>query len=537
MVAQHLERRVFACALDEVHQPHVVADDEGQRQRDAGQHREHGGERIEHLHHVVDQLGRIIQAVHLVHVLKLGEIGVARVFEHQAGGDEFALAQGFPRRAVEIDALRDVVVDDLADDDVKRVGVAGQIDPDNVADVQVQRLRQLVGNGRRAGLKPDEGLVLAEVDHRLVVFQHGHQLGPRARVGAQRDGFFHQTFGGLRVGAALVAFGLVGLACEVGDHVVIQRLGVILDAQRRDGILKPQRGNNQHRAAQQADEHHNGAQLVAHQVADDHLRVEAEPRPEPRDPLQQDALAALGRLGAQQRGRTFLRRALVGVQQDEHAHHDAQHRHPPRESGDRRREPVGHFVLRDQRIPQQEGQRVVADERAQHRADGRRGDGVGEVVHLDLMRGEAQRLKRAHLHALVVDHAGEGRHDDQRGDGVGQHREDQRHVFKHLRVVVGARRAPVRGAIHNQRVGQGGLDLGLHGFAVRAVRHGGDDLRQRQFRNGAGVDEDEAVFIRVGGHAVGHDDVFRADDDAADGERIRPAAELDGQPVAQRKPL
>ncbi len=149
-------------------------------------------------------------------------------------------------------------------------------------------------------------------------------------------------------------------------------------------------------------------------------------------------------------------------------------------------------------------------------------------MHLDLMRGEAERLQRAHLHALVVDHAGEGRHNDQRGDGVGQHREDQRHVFKHLRVVVGARRAPVRGAIHNQRVGQGGLDLGLYGFAVRAVRHGGDDLRQRQFRNGAGVDEDEAVFIRVGGHAVGHDDVFRADDDAADGERIRPAAELDG---------
>ena len=75
-------------------------------------------------------------------------------------------------------------------------------------------------------------------------------------------------------------------------------------------------------------------------------------------------------------------------------------------------------------------------------------------MHLDLMRGEAERLQRAHLHALVVDHAGEGRHNDQRGDGVGQHREDQRHVFKHLRVVVGARRAPVRGAIHNQRVGQ-----------------------------------------------------------------------------------
>ena len=75
-------------------------------------------------------------------------------------------------------------------------------------------------------------------------------------------------------------------------------------------------------------------------------------------------------------------------------------------------EPVGHFVLRDQRIPQQEGQRVVADERAEHRADSRRGDGVGEVVHLDLMRGEAERLQRAHLHALVVNHTGEGRHDD-----------------------------------------------------------------------------------------------------------------------------
>lgn len=70
---------------------------------------------------------------------------------------------------------------------------------------------------------------LPEVDHRLVVFQHGQALRARARIGAQRDGFFHQAFGGVRVGAALVAFGLIDRAREVGDHVVIQRLRIILD--------------------------------------------------------------------------------------------------------------------------------------------------------------------------------------------------------------------------------------------------------------------------------------------------------------------
>ena len=403
--------------------------------------------------------------------------------------------------------------------------------------MQVQRFRQLVSDGRRAGFQRDEGFILAEVDHRLVVFQHGQALRARARIGAQRDGFFHQAFGGVRVGAALVAFGLIDCAREVGDHVVIQRLRIILDAQRRDGILKPQRGDDQHRAAQQADEHHDGAQLVAHQVADDHLRVKAEPRPEPRNAFQQNALAVFRRFGAQQRGGAFLRGALVGVQQDEDAHHHAQQRHAPREGGNRRREPIGHFVLRNQRIPQQIGQRAVADERAQHGADRGRRDGVGEIVHFNLMRGEAQRLKRAHLHALVVNHTGEGRHDDQRGDGVSQHREDERHVFKHLRVVVGARRAHMRGAVHDQRVRQDGFNLGLHGVALHAVRHGGDNLRQRQFRNGAGIDEDEAVLIRVGGHAVGDDDVFRADDNAADGERILLTVELHRQPVAQRKPF
>ena len=71
VIAQHLERRVFARALHEVHQAHVVADDERQRERDAREQREHGGERLQHARHVRDLRGRVVDVVHLIHGVQL----------------------------------------------------------------------------------------------------------------------------------------------------------------------------------------------------------------------------------------------------------------------------------------------------------------------------------------------------------------------------------------------------------------------------------------------------------------------------------
>ncbi len=62
MIAEHLERGVIADAFGEVHQTHVIADDEGQCQRGDAQNRECCGGRVHDAGHFDMLVGRIEQA-------------------------------------------------------------------------------------------------------------------------------------------------------------------------------------------------------------------------------------------------------------------------------------------------------------------------------------------------------------------------------------------------------------------------------------------------------------------------------------------
>ena len=532
MIAQNLERRVFACALDEIHQPHVVADDERQSQRDTGQHREDGRQRIEHTFHFIDLFGGVLNLIYLIHIGEQRQAVCRRILELKGGWDEIALAEGFPRRLVEIDALRNIVLDNLTDDEAERFIVAGQIQADGVADAQFERLGQLIGDGGGSGLNLHKGFVFAQMLHRLVVLKNGQADGARAGIGAEGDGFLHDALDVFGIQPAFIAFRRADRPLERGADIVIERSGVIVDAHGGYGVLQAERRDNQHRAAEQTDEGHERAQFVAHQVAHDHLGIEAEARPEERNALKEDALAFLRGLGAQERGGAFLRGLLIGVEQNAEAHHDAQSGHDPCGLGDRRGELIRHFILTEQGVPEQGGQGEMTDNRAQHRADGRRHERIRQIMIANLPGGEAQSLERTHLHALVVNHAREGRHDNQRGDGIRQHRKDERHVFKHLRFVVGARGACVGSSVHDERIRNGFFNRRLHGFAVRIIINVRDNLRQREGRNGAGIDQQITIGIRIGDQTVGYDDVLRTDDNAADDEVIFLTGELDADAAA-----
>ena len=87
-------------------------------------------------------------------------------------------------------------------------------------------------------------------------------------------------------------------------------------------------------------------------------------------------------------------------------------------------------------------------------------------------------------------------------------------------------------SVHDERIRNGFFNRRLHGFAVRIIIDVRDNLRQREGRNGAGVDQQIAIGIRIGDQTVGYDDVFRTDDNAADDEVIFLTGELDADAAA-----
>ena len=71
MVAQHLQGGVVAGALGEVHQTHVVANDEGQAQRHAAEDGERRGGGLHHGHGLLVLVGGTLDGADLVHLVQL----------------------------------------------------------------------------------------------------------------------------------------------------------------------------------------------------------------------------------------------------------------------------------------------------------------------------------------------------------------------------------------------------------------------------------------------------------------------------------
>ncbi len=123
---------------------------------------------------------------------------------------------------------------------------------------------------------------------------------------------------------------------KFSTDIISQRFCVVIVDKGGDGFLQPEGADNQHVAAKNANERQKCAPLVAEDVADNHLRVEGETRPQRRDTLQQDAHTGFRGLRAKQVRSCFTCGTVVCVQADEKAHQHGKRRNQPCDAGNRR---------------------------------------------------------------------------------------------------------------------------------------------------------------------------------------------------------
>ena len=193
-IRDSLERGVLAGALGEVHQAHVVADHEGQRQSDQGDHGEDRGQHIQHLCQFLRLIHGPIEFIHFLHGVQLVQAGLRGTLDQQRGGRKVALAQAFPGSAFHVQALGDAVVYDLRDRDARGLIVAGEEQLQRIAHGNLQRIRQLLGDGGSAGQDVHQRFVLAHAQHRLPRLHHGQQRCPALAGRPCAHRFFHDAF-------------------------------------------------------------------------------------------------------------------------------------------------------------------------------------------------------------------------------------------------------------------------------------------------------------------------------------------------------
>ena len=102
MVAKYLERGVFTGAFGKVHQAHVVANHEGQGQRDQCNHGKDGGQHIQHLRQLLRLVHGPVQLIHFLHGIQLGQTGLRGPLEQDGRGHKGPFAQAFPGAAFHI---------------------------------------------------------------------------------------------------------------------------------------------------------------------------------------------------------------------------------------------------------------------------------------------------------------------------------------------------------------------------------------------------------------------------------------------------
>ena len=257
--------------------------------------------------------------------------------KQQGGHGEVALAAGLPGVAAHVGPLADVRVGKGADGQVQGLRVAGEPYLHGVAQVHGHDLPQLPADDQPRLGHLQQGVALAQADGGLLLRQDGQQHGAALSLAAQGDALLHDAVHVLSLQAALIALQRAGLpGLEVHPHVVVHGAVVVFADKVGDGFLQAEGADDQRVAADQAHQAEEGAALVAHQVADDHLGVEGAALPDEGDALQQDPHAGLWGLGPEQVGGGFPGGLAVGAQADQHAQDHRQDGDAPAQTGDGR---------------------------------------------------------------------------------------------------------------------------------------------------------------------------------------------------------
>lgn len=178
-----------------------------------------------------------------------------------------------------------------------------------------------------------------------------------------------------------------------------------------------------------ADDHHEEALFIPQHVADRDLDQKGEAVPQNRDALQQDALAALGGLGAHQLGGDAEQLVPAGEVGGAHrAEHRGQQRDQP-QAVVKHENNVPHRVHDGVGAPDDKREQQRPAEESNQAADAGGAARIEQILAHDGALAVAQRLEHADLGALLLDHAVHGGHADQRrhqeeedwedvGDGV-----------------------------------------------------------------------------------------------------------------------
>ena len=271
--------------------------------------------------------------------------------------------------------------------------------------------------------------------------------------------------------------------CEGNGDVVERDLAKLVVDHVADGIADAHAGDQQRRAAADADDHHHQTLFVAKDVADGELVHERQPPPQRADALEQNALASLGRGGAQKLRRGEAQFAAHGEPRGPHRAEQRRSQRQRAHAPIKHQFDLGKAIHDTVRHPDDLGEDCGAKEETDDAADGGGAAGIEDEFAHDGARSVAHGLEYADLRALLIDHARHRGHAHQRRHHEEEQREDHGDALDDLRIALEAGVADVGGAVQHidvrlvdlgdlfPRVGDlaagvGQFALGLHKFAV-----------------------------------------------------------------------
>ena len=216
----------------------------------------------------------------------------------------------------------------------------------------------------------------------------------------------------------------VALMLQGNGQVIFHQLTKLQIHDIPDGIPQAEAGEQQGRAAGNADERHEKALFIAEQIAGCHLVGKLHPLPDEADPLQQNALARRRGLGPHKLCGAALQRASQrpqrGRQNGQQDQHGGDQRIGRVAGGDQ----TGHLIHELISVAEHSGEEEKPDRQTEAAAKQAGGHGVGKIFQGNGAGAVAQGLQRADAAPVLVDHAGHGGGSHQRCHQEEEHRED-----------------------------------------------------------------------------------------------------------------
>ena len=293
-----------------------------------------------------------------------------------------------------------------------------RLEPQTVGQVAVDDGALLgVGDGLRAVRQADNGGDVRVVGGHCV---QGKDSGPVFDLIRGRLRKNAGLCGGVAAAEILLQGG-IHRGGEGHGNVVVGNAAKLVVGNGGDGVPYAKARNDQRRTAADAQQHHKQALFVSQDVADGDLVQEGHPAPDKPDPLQQDALARLGGLGAHQTGRKQLQLRVTGEPGGPHGANKRcgqgnRRHHGVKVVAQTAAELVEHGVA----LPDALWEDPCPQHKAEDGAQQGRRPGVGDIFPGDGPVGVAQGLEGADLSALLIHHARHGRDTNQ-----GSHQEEK----------------------------------------------------------------------------------------------------------------